>query len=67
MRYPFGTLNDIQIEIRAHPRARDIERITLGQKCPSATVPTRRQRMGVQSDIASPENFRIKSQDSYPR
>ncbi|CAL9016174.1 unnamed protein product, partial [Prunus brigantina] len=33
--------NGIQIEIRAHLRAHDIKRITLGQKCPSATVPTR--------------------------
>ncbi|CAL2266481.1 unnamed protein product [Prunus armeniaca] len=37
---------------------------------PQATVPTRRhtrrQRLGVQSDIASPENFQIESQDSYP-
>ncbi|CAL8089448.1 unnamed protein product [Prunus armeniaca] len=34
---------------------------------PQATVPTRRQRLGVQSDIASPENFQIESQDSYLR
>ncbi|CAL8996415.1 unnamed protein product, partial [Prunus brigantina] len=38
--------NDIRIEIRAHLRARDIERITLGQKCPSTTVPTRHPRVG---------------------
>ncbi|CAL2255100.1 unnamed protein product [Prunus armeniaca] len=36
--------NGIQNEIRAHLRAHDNLRITLGQKCPSATVPTRRQR-----------------------
>ncbi|CAL8996444.1 unnamed protein product [Prunus brigantina] len=63
--------NGIKIEIRSHIRARDIEGIALGQKFPSATVPTnrhtRRQRVGVQSDITSPENFQIKSQDSYPR
>ncbi|CAL8156613.1 unnamed protein product [Prunus armeniaca] len=38
---------------------------------PKATVPTRRhtrrQRLGVQNDIASPENFQSESQDSYPR
>ncbi|CAL8130719.1 unnamed protein product [Prunus armeniaca] len=46
--------NDIQNEIRARLRAHDNLRIPLGQKCPSATVPTRRhtrrQRVGVQSD-----------------
>ncbi|CAL8168047.1 unnamed protein product [Prunus armeniaca] len=63
--------NNIQIEIRAHLRAHDNLRITLGQKCPSATVPTRRhtrrQRVGVQSDNPSPEKPQITAQDSYPR
>ena len=62
-----GDSNGIQIEIRAHLRARDIERITLGQKCPSATVPTRRhtrrQRVGVQSDTTrwKTSKFRAKT------
>ncbi|CAL8102114.1 unnamed protein product [Prunus armeniaca] len=59
--------NDIQIEIRAHLRTHDNLRIPLGQKCPSATVPTRRQRVGVQSDNPSPEKPQITAQDSYPR
>ncbi|CAL9009880.1 unnamed protein product [Prunus brigantina] len=44
MRYSFG--NGIQNDIRAHLRARDIERIAVGQKCPSTTVPTHRPRAG---------------------
>ncbi|CAL2253424.1 unnamed protein product [Prunus armeniaca] len=53
--------NGIQIEIRAHLRARNIERITLGQNSHLLQCPR------VAGAYPSPENLQISAQDSYPR